>query len=173
MPEFFALLGIDIFLAMSLTSSLLDKRVPIALPYIYQIAALAGFGHMVISREFRLIFGDHMRFWYCLAYLAVALNNVLAVNVYLAVQKKLLKLAEIFLGAITLPTMFVSVFFISSYANHTASSLPLLPHLPLEAVPAVIAASAVILGIGILVSLRTEVKRLEGGDRSGFRKNTV
>jgi len=87
MPEFFALLGIDVFLAISLVTCLLDRRFPKAIPYIYQVAALAGFAHLFISKEFITLFGDYMRFWYCLIYLVIALGNVVAVNVYLAVQK--------------------------------------------------------------------------------------
>ncbi len=37
--------GIDLFLAMSLLTCLLDKHFPSQLPYIYQLAALAGFDH--------------------------------------------------------------------------------------------------------------------------------
>ncbi|MGQ9625259.1 MAG: hypothetical protein ACUVT9_07840, partial [Candidatus Bathycorpusculaceae bacterium] len=88
-PEFFALLGIDLFLAISLLTCLLDRHFPWQLPYVYQLAALAGFGQLLVSREFVASFGEYMRFWYSLLYLVVALANIVAVNVYLGVMKKL------------------------------------------------------------------------------------
>jgi hypothetical protein len=98
-PEFFALIGIDLFLAMSLLTCPLDKHFPWQLPYLYQLAALAGFGHLLVSREFMLSFGEYMRFWYSLLYLVVALANIVAVNFYLRMVKKLLNYAKIFMAA--------------------------------------------------------------------------
>jgi hypothetical protein len=84
MPEFFLLLAIDIFLAVSLLTCLLDKHFPTALSYIYQLAALIGFGNLLVSREFLQIFDEYMRFWYSIIYLAIGLPNVAAVNLYLS-----------------------------------------------------------------------------------------
>lgn len=153
-PEFFALLGIDVFLAMSLLTCLLDKHFPQPTPYIYQIAALAGFGHLLVSREFIGLFGEYMRFWYCFIYLIVALANVVVVNVYLATPKKLWNLAKIFFGVVTFPTILLCFFFVSSYSNGTGSSLSLLPQFPLEYVYSVLTACASILGMGFLAAFR-------------------
>jgi hypothetical protein len=90
LPEFFALLGIDLFLMLSLLTCLLDERMPKALPYIYQLAALAGYGHLLISKNFLTIFGDYMRFWYCFIYLLACLANIVAVNIYFAAHFHLL-----------------------------------------------------------------------------------
>lgn len=154
MPEFFALLGIDVFLAISLLTCLLDKHFPGATSYIYQAAALAGFGHLLVSREFMPIFGDYMRFWYCFIYLIVALANVVVVNVYLATLKKLWNLAKIFFGAITFPTFLVSTFFVYGYANGMMS-LPLFPQIPMGFLYVALSVCAIVLGIGIFVSLKT------------------
>lgn len=154
MPEFFALLGIDVFLAISLVSCLLDRRFPKAIPYIYQAAALFGFAHLLVSKEFITIFGDYMRFWYSFIYLVVALGNVVAVNVYFAFQKELWKLARFFLGIVTFPIVLVSIFFVLDYADSGAPSALLFPRLPLETISLVLVASAVFLGIGIAASLR-------------------
>jgi hypothetical protein len=88
LPEFFAFLGVDVFVAMSLLTCLLDDYFPKTLPYVFQAAAIGGYVHLLISREFLVVFGDAMRFWYCFLYLAVALANIVAMNVYLAVVKK-------------------------------------------------------------------------------------
>lgn len=154
MPEFFTLLGIYVFLAISLITCLLDRHFPKAIPYIYQAAALFGFAHLLVSKEFMTIFGDYMRFWYSLLYLVIALSNVIAVNVYFAFQKELWRLTRFFLAIVTLPTVLVSSFFVLDYANSMASPAFLFPRLPLETISLVLVASAVFLGIGIVVSLR-------------------
>jgi len=159
MPEFFALLGIDVFLAISLVTCLLDRRFPKAVPYIYQVAALFGFAHLLVSREFIVVFGDYMRFWYSLIYLAIALGNVISVNVYLAIQKGLLKLAQFFLGIVTFPIILVSAFFVLDYANSMAPSVLLFPRLPLDTISLVLVACGVFLGISIAVSLRSKSKK--------------
>jgi hypothetical protein len=50
-PEIFLLLGIDLFLAISLLLTLIDKHFPWQLPYLNQAAALAGFGQLIVSKE--------------------------------------------------------------------------------------------------------------------------
>jgi len=154
LPEFFALLGIDVFLAISLLTCLLDRHFPPAIPYIYQIAALVGFGHLLVSKGFMSAFGIETRFWYCLVYLGVAVANVIAINVYVAVLKKLPILAGVFSGAVTFPTILVSVFFVSAYANGIAPPLPLLPPIPMESIYVALVFCAAVLGVGIMVSLK-------------------
>lgn len=132
LPEFFAILGTDIFLAMSILSCLLDRHLPKAVPYVYQVVALAGFGHLLVSRGFMTTFTESMRFWYCLFYLLVALANVVALNLYLMVSRKRLKLAKIFFGAVTAPAAVIAAFFVSSYAGAAEYQLIALPTIPLE-----------------------------------------
>jgi uncharacterized membrane protein len=154
MPEFFALLGVDVFLAISLVTCLLERRFPKAIPYVYQAAALFGFAHLLISREFITLFGDYMRFWYSLIYLIVALGNVASINVYLAFQKELWRLARVFLGIFTFPIILLSVFFILDYASSMTPSALLFPRLPLDTISFVLVSCAVFFGIGIAASLR-------------------
>jgi len=158
LPEFFALLGIDVFLMLSLLSCLLDDRLPKAIPYIYQIAALVGYGHLLISKEFFVIFGEYMRFWYCFLYLLVALSNIIAVNIYLAVMRGQWGLAKIWSGAITFPIMVISMFFISNYTFVQEATLPLLT------LQIGLVVSAVIMGVGICLLLSPEAMR------NAFRK---
>jgi len=153
LPEFFALLGIDVFLTLSLLSCLLDDRVPKALPYIYQIAALVGYGHLLISKEFFVIFGEYMRFWYCFIYLLVALSNVVAVNVYFAVARGQWSLAKVWSGAVTFPTVVISMFFVSNYAFVQEATLPLLT------LQVGLVVSALIMGVSICLLLSPEAMR--------------
>jgi len=136
LPEFFALLSVDIFLLLSLLTCLLDERFPKALPYIYQIAALIGFGHLLVSREFFALFGEYMRFWYNFFYLLVALGNIIAVNLYLAVTQKLWALAKAWSGAVTFPITVISLFFVSNYSYLQGAEFP-----------------ALILQIGLVISI--------------------
>jgi len=154
LPEFFALLGIDVFLAISLLTCLLDKHFPSAIPYVYQLAALAGFGHLLVSKGFLTVFGVEMRFWYSIVYLLVAVANVIAVNVYIAVVKKMSNLALTFSGTVSFPTILLAVFFVSSYSNGMVLPLPLLPLIPIEIVYVALVLGAAVLGVGIVASLK-------------------
>ena len=153
LPEFFALLGIDIFLMLSLLSCLLDDWVPKAIPYIFQIAALVGYGHLLISKEFFVIFGEYMRFWYCFLYLLVALSSIVAVNVYFAVAKRQWTLAKIWSGAVTFPTVVISMFFVSNYTSVQEATLPLLT------LQVGLVVSALVMGVSICLLLSPEAMR--------------
>lgn len=116
LPELFALLASDLFLGLSLLTCLLEERFPKALPYIYQIAAVMGFGHLSVSKIFLTIFDENMRFWYNLFYLLVCLGNILALNLYLAVSVKEWNLARIWSAAVTFPALLSSIFFVYNYS---------------------------------------------------------
>jgi hypothetical protein len=116
-PEFFALLGIGVFTVISLLICLLDKHFPRWAPFIYQAAALAGFSYLLISKSLASMFGEYMRFYCSFIYLIVALANVAAVNIHMAISRKLWSLAKIFFGSITFPAIIISTFSVSIYAN--------------------------------------------------------
>jgi len=151
-PEFFALLGIDLFLAISLLTCLLDKHFPWQLPYIYQLAALAGFGQLLVSREFMALFGEYMRFWYSLLYLIVALANIIAVNAYLGIMKKLLNYAKVLMFTVTFPALTLAAFFLSNYADVAVHPLIMTPHMSWEATfIGIVAFDIVVVGLGTYV----------------------
>ena len=148
-PEFFALLGIDLFLAISLLTCLLDRHFPWQLPYVYQLAALAGFGQLLVSKEFMAFFGEYMRFWYSLLYLIVALANIVAVNVYLGIMKKLLNYAKVFMFTVTFPTISLTAFFLSNYAEIAVHPLVMAPQMSGEATfIAIVAFDTLVVGLG-------------------------
>lgn len=110
-----------------------------------------GFGHLVVSRIFLTVFGEYMRFWYNLFYLAVALANIVAVNLYLAISKKMWTLAKVWSSAVTFPTVFISIFFVYNYSYIQGATFPLsMLHL-------VLLLSVVILGISFSVLLSPEL----------------
>ena len=151
-PEFFALLGLDLFLAISLLTCLLDRHFPWQLPYLYQLAALAGFGQLLVSREFIAVFGEYMRFWYSLIYLIVALANIVAVNAYLGIVKKLLNYAKVILFTVTFPAMTLSAFFIANYAEIAVHPLVMAPQVSWEATfIGIVAFDTFVLGVGTYI----------------------
>ena len=151
LPEFFALISVDVFLLLSLLTCLLDSRLPKAMPYIYQIAALIGFGHLLVSREFLLIFGEYMRFWYNFFYLLVALANIVAINLYLAVERKSWELAKAWSGAVTFPITLLAVFFVSNYSYLQGVEFPTL------FLQVVLVISAIVMGVSISLFLSPEL----------------
>jgi len=151
-PEFFALLGLDLFLAISLLTCLLDRHFPGQLPYLYQLAALAGFGQLLVSREFIAVFGEYMRFWYSLIYLIVALANIVAVNAYLGIVKKLLNYAKVIMFTVTFPAITLSAFFIANYAEIAVHPLVMAPQVSWEATfIGIVAFDTFVLGVGTYI----------------------
>jgi hypothetical protein len=131
-PEFFLLLGIDLFLAISLLSCLLDKHFPWQLPYLYQVASLAGFGQLIVAKEFMTLFGDYMRFWFSFLYLIVALANIVAINVYLGIIKKMLNYAKVFMLAVSFPSFAVVAFFLANYSSVASHPMVMFPQVSWE-----------------------------------------
>ena len=152
-PELLMFIGIDFFVAMSLLSALLEKMFPVALPYVYQIAALAGFGQIWVDYAFLFPYFD-TRFWICLLYLSAALLNIGALNLYIAVAKKLLSVAGIFLGAFAIPAFSISLLFISSFVNGLSIPMPWLPIIPIESLYGVLFCCIVVLSLSIAVYIQ-------------------
>jgi hypothetical protein len=151
-PEFFLLLGLDIFLAASLLTCLLDKHFPSHLPYLLQIAALAGFGQLIVSREFMGLFDEYMRFWYSLTYLIISVATLASLNVYLGIIKKLATQAKIFTFLITIPATIISAFFITSYSQVAMYPLLIVPTISWEATfIGIVALDTCVVGLGTYV----------------------
>jgi hypothetical protein len=123
LPEFFVLLGIDIFLAMSLLAVLLDDELPSIMQYLFQGGALLGLGQLFITRGFvnSGVFTkdplDPTRFWISVVYLSSAIFAVLGLNAYLGIVRRKMVLVTTFAGTITIPIMMVSAFFVSSFLS--------------------------------------------------------
>jgi len=107
----------------------------------------------LISKEFFVIFGEYMRFWYCFIYLLVALSNILAINIYFAAVKRQWALAKIWSGAVTFPTVVISTFFVSNYTSLQQATLPLLT------LQIGLIVSTVVMGLSICLLLSPEAMR--------------
>jgi hypothetical protein len=154
LPEFFALIGTDLFLLLSLATCLLDTRFPKMLPYVFQAAALAGFGHLLVSRDFLAVFGEYMVFVYSFAYLLVALASVLATNAYLMLIKRSFNAAKIWSAFITFPSFLISAYFVHQYTMQQSSTLYLMIEISF-----LLSAALVATGVVAMLSLAVTRKR--------------
>ena len=116
-PEFFTLLGIEIFLSISVLSGLLDRQLPSRLQYIFQGLGGLGFAQLLVSVG--MLSGPaatyQIRFWDSIVYLGFALSCVIGTNIYLFVGRRGATVASAFSGAVTVPFLMVSTLFISSF----------------------------------------------------------
>jgi hypothetical protein len=116
------------------------------------LAALAGFGQLLVSREFIAFFGEYMRFWYSLLYLIVALANIIAVNAYLGLMKKLLNYAKVFMFTVTFPALTLTAFFLSSYAEVAVHPFIIAPQMSWEITfVGIVAFDTLVVGVGTYV----------------------
>ncbi len=173
-PEFFLLLGIDLFLAISLLACLLDKHLPWQLPYLYQVASLAGFGQLIVAKEFMTLFDGYMRFWFSLLYMTVALVNIIAINAYLGIIKKLLNYAKAFLLAVTFPSFSVAVFFLASYANVSTHPMAIMPQFSWEATfIGIVAFDICVIGFGTYLFFKPKWWYIAIGSGAGIAGATI
>lgn len=120
-PEFFIVLGIFIFLALSFLSALLDEDFPSILQYLLQGAAAGGLGLLLISQRF--INGgiispnptDPTRFSISVGYLASAISIAAGLNIYLAIVRRKMALSSALSGAVTVPIFMISATLVSSF----------------------------------------------------------
>src|SRR4030042_1327566 len=156
-PEVFTLIGINLFLVLSMLTHLLGNRFPKALPYIYQVAALFGLGYLVAGRGYMMQVEESTRFWYSFAYLTTALTSVVTANFYVAAAKRLWIIAKAWFGAFSFPSILVAVFLVFQYSSMQGSIFSLTPQIGL-----VVLAFAVGIGLTVTFSPAT-VKILRNG----------
>jgi hypothetical protein len=113
-PEFFVLLGISIFLAVSVISALLDRHLPSILQYLFQGAAGAGLGELLLSQGL----SSPTRVWAGIVYLAFALSSLVGVNIRLAIVRRGMNIASMFSQMMTVPVVMISALFLSSFLGN-------------------------------------------------------
>lgn len=123
LPEFLGVVGIDVFLVLSILTCLFDF--PVFLQYVYHVSAFMGLGQLWIGYAFA--FGEEIRFLICVAYLFIALANVVFVNGFVGFRdRKMLQTVSLLFG-VTIPSLFISFSAMSWYVNQVAISLPSIP----------------------------------------------
>jgi hypothetical protein len=113
-PEFFVLLGVSIFLAASIVSALLDRYLPSILPYLFQVAAWAGLGELLLGQGLN----GPTRVWAGIVYLALALSSLVGVNIRLAIVRRRMNIASIFSQMMTVPVVMISALLLSSFLEN-------------------------------------------------------
>ena len=156
-PEFFVLLGIVIFLGMSLLSALLDDSLPSRLQYLFQIAAMVGLGELLTSQGSV----ELTRFWVSIVYLASALSSVVGLNVYLWVPRRRMDMASTFSETVTVPTLMISAVFIYTFLGKDGGELSFSPAAILTIAVLILVTSLSI--FGFLRELSKHVTKGSGG----------
>ncbi len=113
-PEFFVLLGISIFTAVSVISALLDRHLPSILQYLFQGAAGAGLAELLLSQEAT----SATRVWASIVYLAFALSSLVGMNIRLAIVRRGMNIAPMFSQMMTVPVVMISALFLSSFLGN-------------------------------------------------------
>jgi hypothetical protein len=119
-PEFLIVLGVFIFLALSLLSALLDEDLPPILQYLFLGSAALGPGLLLMSQV--LVSGgilspyptDPTRFGISVTYLASAISILAGLNVYLALARRKMALSSTLSAAVTVPIFMISAILVSS-----------------------------------------------------------
>jgi len=155
-PELFVLVGVNIFVLLSLLSSIFDKHFPAATPFVFHIAALAGFGQIWVNFMFLFNYLE-ARFLCGMLYLLIGVVAVAKVNLYLAVNKRLKNAAVAMLGAFTIPSFSTFFFLASAYLNGLTVWTPPFPVVPFEAIYVVFALCLVILGLSIIIHFKPSI----------------
>ncbi len=116
-PELLILYALDMFLVLSIVTCLFDSHFPVAVPYFFQLLAIAGTGHMYLSRVFEGMFTVESRFWYSIFYLGAYLASSFAVSAYLFLIKRSAPQGLMFFGGCTFPSTVFGGYIISVFKN--------------------------------------------------------
>jgi len=116
-PELLILYALDMFLVLSIVTCLFDSHFPVAVPYFFQLLAIAGTGHMYLSRVFEEMFTVESRFWYSIFYLGAYLASSFAVSAYLFLIKRSAPKGLMFFGGCTFPSTVFGGYIISVFKN--------------------------------------------------------
>ena len=131
-PQFFLLIGIDIFLGASIVTVLLDDHFPGGLPYILELGAFVGFAQLLLGPSFPATFSTTLQFYYCFAYSVLAALSVLGANLLLLFVKRKIFSSGFVAIVATAPSFLANLFFASAYVNGLSLELPILPVLPIS-----------------------------------------
>ena len=166
-PQFFILLGVDIFLGGSIVAVVFDEDFPTGLPYVLDFSALVGLIQLVLTPQYLTGYPVEVQFYYSVVYAVTANLAILGSNLYLVLVRGRWVAGGAFAVAATVPSVLGTPFFISAYVNDVIVPLPTIPLLPWAFVwGAFFGASALIVGAMVVFTrarrrslpLRTEPK---------------
>jgi hypothetical protein len=93
---------------------LLDRHLPSILQYLFQGAAGAGLGELLLNQEAT----SATRVWASIVYLAFALSSLVGVNIRLAIVRRGMNIASMFSQMMTVPVVMISALFLSSFLEN-------------------------------------------------------
>jgi hypothetical protein len=149
LPEFLGILGVDIFLILSIMTCLFDF--PVFLQYVYHIAAFLGFGQLWANNIFA--FSEETRFLICVGYLIIAIANIIFINAYVGFREKKLLWTASLLLCVTVPAILLGFSATTYYVNRIDIGLPLLPVVPPETIVAILLVCGIMFAVSLAVSM--------------------
>jgi len=152
-PEFFLLLGIDLFLGTSIVTIMFDEHFPDALPYMLDLGAFVGLGELALGPGYLSGLSPDLQFYYSAGFATIAFLSILGANLYLFFIKKKHLLSGVFAIATTIPSFVAMIYFASSYVNDIQVGLPLIPAVSWVVADAMFLAAAVILAIVMTMTI--------------------
>jgi hypothetical protein len=158
-PQFFILLGIDIFLGGSLATVIFDQEFPMWLPYSLDFCALAGFLQLYLSPNYLVGYPVNIQFYYSAAYAVIAIMSLVVANLHLLLIKHEKIIGGAFAIMATVPSILAMVYFVSAFVNDYVTPLPLFPLMPPDVIWAAFVAVVVILVIAMVVSVRSRAMK--------------
>jgi hypothetical protein len=173
LPEFLGILGVDIFLVLSILACVFDF--PTFLQYLYHISAYVGFLQLWVNYVFA--FSEETRFFICLAYLLIGLANVIFVNGFIGFRDRKTLWTISLLCCVTIPFTLIGFSATSLYVNRALISLPVLPMVSAEGIAAILVICGIVLAISLMFSMlgiklpsSSAPKRRKGGERINENK---
>lgn len=143
-PQFFLVLGVDVFLGGSIVTALLDRYFPAPLPYIFDAAAIVGLAQLLMGRMTPAM-SPVATFYLDFGFALVAVLSALGAGLYLAFLGGRRRLGGLVGGLLALPAGAVVLYFAAAYVQGTSPALPWTPVVPLWAVVLLIASSTTII----------------------------
>ncbi len=155
-PEVYGLIGTFVFLVLSIYTAIFDNHYHKGLPYLYQVAAVAGFGQLFYGSICGLM---QTRFLLNLSYVIFSLANIIGLFAWMLYKKhkisNLLKYAYFFFILLPSNLTVASIYF--GYLQPSPLPLSLFP---LEASPLLLVLSAIGVFIGALATYKPESLRV-------------
>jgi len=155
-PQFFILLGVDIFLGGSLATVIFDQEFPMWLPYSLDVCALAGFLQLYLGPNYLVGYPVNIQFYYSAAYASIAIMSLVVANLYLLLVKHERIISGVFAIMATVPSVLAMVYFVSAFVNDYVTPLPLFPLMPPDVIWGAFVAVVVILVIAMVISIRSK-----------------
>ena len=129
-PQFFILLGVDIFLGGSIVTIMFDEDFPTGLPYVLDFAALVGLIQLALTPQYLTGYPVEIQFDYSVIYAVTAILAIAGSNLYLVLVRGRWMEGGAFAVTATVPSIIATPFFVSAYVNGVVVPLPTIPLLP-------------------------------------------